>query len=550
MAEKLRNKRKTMKLSLLRYKITILFVVLTVILLSISLFYDNKNSNYSIELNGEPTEYVSSESKGIEKVKLSAIKNLGAFVYNDNVEQKTIIVTPNDNYYIVDYVTKTVTNYITEEEIPVVFLGTTIDDVIISVDNLQKMGDYRVLIDEPSKVVNIINEREFTVSEKLIKQEKYSYFNYDLILQYFEYMVANPNMQGIDAIIAVNEGLYRPFYENTVVVSEPNDYTVLVNKYSALSSVYEPVDLVQKGDNKYLRQSAYRALDEVNAAMKKEGLHVYLVSAYRGYDRQKTLYDNYAAKDGVENADTYSARPGFSEHQTGLALDVLNVPTYSGDLEDANFENTPEYRWLTENAYKYGLILRFPEGYENVTGYMYEPWHWRYVGEDVAVFMHENNITTLEEFHALKGSSDEKFPTLNQNVDKAEAVQQKFVMGDESTIILGYEIGGNIYYNLSDIASFVDKTKFQFSVEFEKKNNIVNLLKGFGSGDGRIHAEKTDVFKPYTQSEIEIYVDNFAVDTTYNQYIIDDEMYISLVDLSDILGLNLTWNYNTNSFDF
>ncbi len=550
MQEKTRIKRKTMKLSLLRYKIVFLFVVLTGLLLFVSLVYDSKNSNYAITLNGNQTEYVSSESKGIQKVKLSAIKSLGAFVYNDSIEQKSIIVTPSNNYYIVDYVTKTVTNYGTEERIPVAFLGTTIDDVIIDINNLQKMGDFKITNDSQNKIINIANEREYTLADKLIKQERYSYFNHDLILQYFEYMMANPDMQGIEAIIAVNEGLYRPFYENTVVVSEPNDYTVLVNKYSSLASVYEPVDLVQKGDNRYLRQSAYKALDEVNKQMQKEGLHVYLVSAYRGYDRQKTLYDNYAAKDGIENADTYSARPGFSEHQTGLAMDVLNVSSYSGDLEDAHFENTAEYKWLTENAYKYGLILRFPKGYEDVTGYMYEPWHWRYVGEDVAAFMHENNITTLEEYHALKGSSDEKFPTLTEVEDKAEAVNQKFTMGSDSTNILGYEINGRSYYNLNDIATFVNKTKYQYSVEFEEKNNIVNLLKSFGSGNGKPPTEMTESFKPYNKSEIEIFVDNFAVETTYNQYIIDEEMYISLVDLSNILGYNLTWNYNTNSFDF
>ncbi len=550
MQEKSTSKRKTMKLSLLRYKITFLFVILTAVLLMVSLLYDNKNSNYVVYVNGQPTEYVASSSDGIEKIKLSVIKDLGAFVYNDSSEQKTIIVTPKDDFYIVDYVTKTVTNYGTDEDIEVTFLGTTIDDVIINIENIREMGGYGIVEDPENKSINIINEKEFTLSEKLIKQEKYSYFNHELILQYFEYMMANPKLQGVEAIIAVNEGLYRPFYENTIVVSEPNDYTVLVNKYSSLASVYEPVDLVQKGDNRFLRQSAYKALDEVNKQMQKSGLQVYLISAYRGYDRQKTLYDNYAAKDGVENADTYSARPGFSEHQTGLAMDVLGVETYSGDLEDAGFENTKEYKWLTENGYKYGLILRFPKGQENVTGYMYEPWHWRYVGEDVASFMHENNITTLEEYHALKGAEDEKFPTLSQSPDIAEAVTQKFTLNNNSAMILGYEVEGNSYYNLKDISEFLDKTKYQYSVEFEEKNNIINLLKSFGSGEGENYAEISEHFKPYRKSQIEIYVDNFAVETTYNQYLIDGEMYISLVDLSNILGFNLTWNYNTNSFDF
>ncbi len=550
MQEKTTSKRKTMKLSLLRYKITFLFLVLTVVLLIISLLYDNKNSNFSIAVNGNPTEFVSSSSEGVGKVKLSIIKSLGGFVYDDEIEQKTIIVTPNNDFYIVDYVTKTVTNYGTDEEVPVVFMGATLDDVIINIENLQLIGNYTVSKDTENKVTNIVNEAQFTIAEKLVKLEKYSYFNEELILQYFEYMIDNPEMQGIEAIIAVNEGLYRPFYENTVIVNEPNDYTVLVNKYSGLPSVYEPVDLVQKGDNRYLRQGAYSALDQVNKQMQKSGLKVYLISAYRGYDRQKTLYNNYATKDGIESADTYSARPGFSEHQTGLAMDILSVDKYSGDLEDANFESTKEFKWLTENAYKYGLILRFPEGQENVTGYMYEPWHWRYVGEDVAAFMHENNIKTLEEYHALKGSNEEKFPELGSSEDTAQAIIQKFTLENNSTEILGYEVNGKNYYNLQDISEFLNKTKYQYSVEFEEKNNNINLLKSFGSGEGKNYSVATATFMPYRKSEIGIYVDNFAVETTYNQYIIDGQMYISLVDLSNILGFNLTWNYNTNSFDF
>ncbi len=550
MQKKTKIKRKTMKLSLLRYKITLLFIVLTAVLLVVSLQYDSINNNFTIKINGNPTEYVSSSSEGIEKVKLSIIKNLNAFVFNDTVEQKTIIITPNNNYYIVDFVTKTVTNNKTDVDLPAEFMGTTIDDVIISINALEVMGGYKVVSDTQNKVLNLVNDSEFTVSEKLVKLEKYSYFNTDLILQYFDYMVTNPYMQGVDAIIAVNEGLYRPFYENTVIVDEPNDYTVLVNKYSGLPSVYEPVDLVQKDDNRYLRQNAYNALDEVNKQMQRAGLKVHLISAYRGYDRQKTLYNNYAARDGVENADTYSARPGFSEHQTGLAMDILNVDNFSGNLEDAKFEDTKEYKWLTENAYKYGLILRFPRGYENVTGYMYEPWHWRYVGEDVASFMNENQIDTLEEFHALKGSNEEKFPALSSKEDSAEAVMQKFTLGNESDMILGYEVEGKNYYNLKDISAFFDKTKYQFSVEFEEKNNIINLLKSFSSGEGENYAVVTQANMPYRESGIEMYVDNFAVETKYKQYIIDGELYINLVDLSELLGFTLAWNYSTNSFDF
>ena len=108
------------------------------------------------------------------------------------------------------------------------------------------------------------------------------------------------------------------------------------------------------------------------------------------------LYDNYVATDGKEAADTYSARAGYSEHQTGLAVDIYNKV-----LPYTSFEETEEFTWMQENAYKYGFILRFPKDKTNITGYQYESWHYRYVGKEVAKEIHENNLT-LEEYLAKK----------------------------------------------------------------------------------------------------------------------------------------------------
>ena len=124
------------------------------------------------------------------------------------------------------------------------------------------------------------------------------------------------------------------------------------------------------------------------------GLNLWIQSGYRSYTLQQKLYNNYVSRDGVEAADRYSARPGHSEHQTGFAFD-LNTITDS-------FQYTDEGKWVNENAYKYGFILRYPKGKEFITGYKYESWHLRYVGKDLATILYNNgNWITLEEYYNL-----------------------------------------------------------------------------------------------------------------------------------------------------
>ena len=124
------------------------------------------------------------------------------------------------------------------------------------------------------------------------------------------------------------------------------------------------------------------------------GLNIYLSSGFRSYNTQNIIYHNYVSWDGKENADTYSARPGHSEHQTGLAFDVNQV--------DNSFDNTPEAEWLSQNCYKYGFILRYPKGKTHETGYMYESWHFRYVGVDLASKLYNNgDWITLENYFGI-----------------------------------------------------------------------------------------------------------------------------------------------------
>ena len=160
---------------------------------------------------------------------------------------------------------------------------------------------------------------------------------------------------------------------------------MIANKTYSLPYNYNPGSLT--GDT-------IAAMNRMFSDAKASGLNIYLASGFRSYTTQKIIYNNYVNVDGQANADTYSARPGHSEHQTGYAFDVNQI--------NNSFDNTNEAIWLANNCYKYGFILRYPKGKTNETGYMYESWHFRYVGVDLASKLYNNgNWITLESYFGI-----------------------------------------------------------------------------------------------------------------------------------------------------
>lgn len=183
---------------------------------------------------------------------------------------------------------------------------------------------------------------------------------------------------------------------------------VVVNKHNALNpQSYIPTDLtvpavplrVPGNESMQLRKATSTALEAMFTAAKAEGINLMLSSGYRSYQYQVSLYNSYVAKSSVTEADKTSARPGYSEHQTGLAADI--EPTSQKCDVDVCFATLPEGVWLAANAYKYGFIIRYTEDKVAVTGYSYEPWHVRYVGTDLSNEMRKQNVKTLEEFFGL-----------------------------------------------------------------------------------------------------------------------------------------------------
>lgn len=189
-------------------------------------------------------------------------------------------------------------------------------------------------------------------------------------------------------------------------VTAPSSLSVIVNKSHPLNPIdYTPVDLifpnVQTNGSLQVRSSLASKLSEMFLAAANAGSPLTIISAYRSYNYQNTVYNNYVSQYGQAETDTFSARPGYSEHQTGLAVD-LGAPSGLCTL-DSCFANTDQGKWLANNSWLYGFILRYPEGKTDITGYKYEPWHFRYIGTDLASKMNKSGINVMEEYFGVSG---------------------------------------------------------------------------------------------------------------------------------------------------
>ena len=200
----------------------------------------------------------------------------------------------------------------------------------------------------------------------------------------------------------------KPLQKGLQTLAEPENISVLVNKQYSLPEDFQPNDLVypdvkfifqEKTEKRMMRSEAAKALQRMFDDALMQNMHLAGVSAYRSYKTQQSLFNNYVQKDGLEKAKTYSALPGTSEHETGLAIDVTTADGICA--AKSCFGDTAEAKWLAEHSNEYGFIIRYPKGKESITGYKYEPWHIRYVGVDVATELFKNNLTLEEYYNAI-----------------------------------------------------------------------------------------------------------------------------------------------------
>lgn len=284
-----------------------------------------------------------------------------------------------------------------------------IDDknFISNINKLLNLGysskDINAIYNKIPDSVNIIIDSKY--NKDIINIMNLSYFKIDNLKRYLDYDIMEvksiydisnikKDFNYEDVVTYVNANLDKEYYSSDNLISneDASKIDVLVNKYHKLDENYEPSDLTII-DSKYasgtqkLRKEAQIKFEEMASDMAKENLKIYAGSTYRSYTYQKGLYDRYVKKDGFAAAETYSARSGYSEHQLGLAVDIVN------DKWDYLSENDKEYDYLVKNSYKYGFILRYPRGSEYITGYMFEDWHFRYLGIELATKVFNSGLT-------------------------------------------------------------------------------------------------------------------------------------------------------------
>ena len=284
-----------------------------------------------------------------------------------------------------------------------------IDDknFISNINKLLNLGysskDINAIYNKIPDSVNIIIDSKY--NKDIINIMNLSYFRIDNLKRYLDYDIMEvksiydisnikKDFNYEDVVTYVNANLDKEYYssDNLICNEDASKIDVLVNKYHKLDENYEPSDLTII-DSKYasgtqkLRKEAQIKFEEMASDMAKENLKIYAGSTYRSYTYQKGLYDRYVKKDGFAAAETYSARSGYSEHQLGLAVDIVN------DKWDYLSENDKEYDYLVKNSYKYGFILRYPRGSEYITGYMFEDWHFRYLGIELATKVFNSGLT-------------------------------------------------------------------------------------------------------------------------------------------------------------
>lgn len=253
---------------------------------------------------------------------------------------------------------------------------------------------------EIKNIITIINSgydlMRYPASDLLSSLVLEKYYINKNVARYLDY--GNSNKLSAENIISiVNSSADKDYYSDVKISNLDDGNLILVNKFYHLPDKYEPEDLItlsskyNKGTNSKMRKEAAEAFMEMVDAALLDNVILKNASAYRSYEYQANLYDSYVERDGKKNADIYSARAGYSEHQTGLCTDINTI--------DSSFHGTNEFNWLYKNSYKYGFIIRFPKGKEKITGYNYEPWHYRYVGKKAAKIIYKNNLT-LEEYYA------------------------------------------------------------------------------------------------------------------------------------------------------
>ena len=263
---------------------------------------------------------------------------------------------------------------------------------------------------EESKIIikklNDDNEIYFVNNEKndyIIDLLNEKYFLEKNLYEYIDYKEDNKKKSYYDIVAIVNVGANKDWYDaKSVKETDLSKGTLMiVNKFNYLNNEYTVEDITDISlsysySGTKVAKVANEAYIKMAQAAKEDGIQLMANSTYRTYERQDEIYKDFYYSKGISYADKYAARAGHSEHQTGLAIDIFT----SGKSTTSDFDKSEAFKWLSDNAHKYGFILRYPEGKEYLTGYNYESWHYRYLDVETATKVYESGLT-YDEYYAF-----------------------------------------------------------------------------------------------------------------------------------------------------
>lgn len=354
----------------------IIGVILLVIVIFLVFYFNRIGELKSLGYSEEATKSIIFKFKYSYVMNIGENKTLNAAFESDDYNEDNI-----DNYVKIDY----------EKQ-----------EHLIS--NINKLLNKGYSVDEVNLIISKGDDE--SVSD-FVKRDKVKYIEEFLSVDYaklenLDRYVAYKEKENDDAettVLYVNMDFDKEDYVDPLVIDEFDDY-VLVNKHRQLSSEYVPDDLVTideeyvKADGEVeIERNVAKAFYDMAEAASKEGLELMVSSGYRSYEDQEEITNTYLELYGQNYVDNYVAKPGFSEHQTAMSLDIASKSVNT-------FVNSDEYTWMMDNAYKYGFILRYPRSKEDITGYKCEAWHYRYVGKKIAKYIKDNNIT-YDEYYVM-----------------------------------------------------------------------------------------------------------------------------------------------------
>lgn len=276
----------------------------------------------------------------------------------------------------------------------------------------QQTEEYKLIakgytLEEATKLINKLSKERLNKLIELEQKEEYilpileeKYYIEKNLDNYLTYQKENPEKSSYDIVAIINVHANLDWYEETQEADITKGNLLLVNKFYQLNESYTPDNITNiknwycHGEQKGTKEAYDAFINMYNEALKSE-IKIFINSSYRNYQSQEAIYNQLKTTYGSKRADSQAARPGHSEHETGLAFDVFTEKNSSTE----NFKDSNAYAWLQEHAHEFGFIERYPENKEYLTGYAFEAWHWRYVGKETATQIHEEQIT-FDEYYA------------------------------------------------------------------------------------------------------------------------------------------------------